>query len=688
MGFLTRLVNGALQRGSAEDVAAAVLSQVDEYDHEAGVESWSKVEYASYYATSVGVYACTKLRSDAIAKPRLRIHQIDGSGDRTEVDPTHPARQFFDKVNPFWTRGRLWRATETSLSLSGQAFWGLASTSEGGAPTEAYWLHPEKMRVVPGRDQYIDGFLYEKSGARDAIALRPDEVFWLPYFNPINEFSGLSPIAAARLSIDTGIDAQRTNRALLKNQAVPRGVIIRKGTQKFTAEQAEELRLRWRKAMSGPDNAGRVAVLWGDTEYQSVALSPEEMQFIAGQRLTLQDICRILQVPPPLVADLERATYENTDQLTRLFYSGWLLDELTWITEEVNAFLMPRFGDNLVASFDVDSIEVLREDADKKAERDARMISIGRRTINEVRRDAGEEDVAWGDVWWAPFNLLPVSDDASAPIAPGGDGEAAGQIDEAMLRLSPEGRQFAGAYALLGAKLARKFGPRIDDFFTDQADRAVARFLDGADADATIPSREDADLLKVLGPAYTAAAEETLALVDSFLPAEAKAVLASPGASNGASPTALVPTQARQASAIVKAIHSLGARRVVLINDVTRAAIQQVIAEGFDKGLSRYQIAEGTDDFVGLKDVVDEFYLGRAKTIARTETAWASNTAAADRYEERGVTKIEILDGDECGWTSHDDSDRAHGSIRSPDDVRDHPVAHPNCVRVPVPTLD
>ncbi|NUS25031.1 MAG: hypothetical protein HOV92_12525 [Streptomyces sp.] len=49
---------------------------------------------------------------------------------------------------------------------------------------------------------------------------------------------------------------------------------------------------------------------------------------------------------------------------------------------------------------------------------------------------------------------------------------------------------------------------------------------------------------------------------------------------------------------------------------------------------------------------------------------------------------MEIRDGDECGWVSHQDTDHANGTIRSIDDCAAYPVAHHGCVRELIPRPD
>ncbi|MET8571777.1 hypothetical protein [Streptomyces sp. NPDC004783] len=80
--------------------------------------------------------------------------------------------------------------------------------------------------------------------------------------------------------------------------------------------------------------------------------------------------------------------------------------------------------------------------------------------------------------------------------------------------------------------------------------------------------------------------------------------------------------------------------------------------------------------------------------------AWASaaitwqavttaNTAAArTALDELGTEWVEVRDGPDCGWTSHDDPDRANRTLRTVQDALAHPASHPHCVREFLPRLD
>jgi hypothetical protein len=78
---------------------------------------------------------------------------------------------------------------------------------------------------------------------------------------------------------------------------------------------------------------------------------------------------------------------------------------------------------------------------------------------------------------------------------------------------------------------------------------------------------------------------------------------------------------------------------------------------------------------------------------ARAAITWqavtTANTAAArTALDELGTEWLEVQDGPQCGWASHDDPDRANRTLRTVQDALAHPTAHPHCIREFLPRLD
>jgi hypothetical protein len=71
----------------------------------------------------------------------------------------------------------------------------------------------------------------------------------------------------------------------------------------------------------------------------------------------------------------------------------------------------------------------------------------------------------------------------------------------------------------------------------------------------------------------------------------------------------------------------------------------------------------------------------RANLIAGTESRTFQNTATLEALDKGGVVRVRVTDGDGCGWRTHEDLDKAHGTKRPLADARRYTLAHPACRR-------
>ena len=223
---------------------------------------------------------------------------------------------------------------------------------------------------------------------------------WFRYPNPIEEYAGLSPIAALRMAVDMNVDAIRFNRRFFQNDASP-GRVYLKADAELTSAQVDELRRRWEQSFAGREKSHAIAVLDKSADLKTMAISQREMEFIEAQRYTKEEICGAYGVPPVLVGDLRQSTFNNFQQAKASFWDETLIPELELIEAEINETLMPLFGEmgqgRLVARFDLSGVSSLREDAGARARRHLQLVQAGILTINEVRSKEGLEPVAWGD---------------------------------------------------------------------------------------------------------------------------------------------------------------------------------------------------------------------------------------------------------------------------------------------------
>ena len=358
---------------------------------------WSRTEYGEYYATSTPVYSAIRIRAEALTRPPVVVYRRAGSesgGLRLPVGPEHPAQQLLERVNRWYTRADLWRATEIYLNLWGSAYWMLDRDADGNR--EIWPLRPDRVSIVPDKSEYIRGFVYH--GRSRMLALTPDEVVWFRYFNPLEEYAGLSPVAPARLAVDMGKDGLRFNRNFLRNSAQPDFVMLT--NEQMNDSEIEDFYRRWEARFRGPAHAHRPAIASFVRDIKTLGLSHREMDFIQGLRWSLEEVSRAYGVPRPLLSDLERATFSNVNAAERFFWRNTMVPEMTFLAEQVTRKLFPMLGyDGLEMEFDLKSIEALAEDENARTTRESQLLDRGVLTINEVRRARNLPDVPWGNAW-------------------------------------------------------------------------------------------------------------------------------------------------------------------------------------------------------------------------------------------------------------------------------------------------
>ena len=352
-------------------------------------DGWAPPSYASYFATSVPVYAAVRLRAEAVARPRLRIYRESvrqGESHRIWVGHEHPAQRLLDRVNPHWTGGDLWRATETYLSLWGAAYWAVERDADG-IPFELWPLRPDRVRIVADNRDYIRGYTYAGLSG-EMIGFAPDEIVRLRYFNPLDEYAGLSPVAPVRLTLEMGRDALRGNRAGLSNDSAP-GIVI-ETSETVTDLESSDFYGKWKKRFEGPENRDRPLLLDAGMKVAQTGFSPREMEYLSALRWTVEDVARAFNVPKPLLHDLERATYSNIETARRMFWETCIVPELRFFEEILQEHLLPMFGDrSLIAAFDTSQIEGLRESETERARRIQIYVKAGIMTKQEARSQLG-----------------------------------------------------------------------------------------------------------------------------------------------------------------------------------------------------------------------------------------------------------------------------------------------------------
>ncbi len=115
-----------------------------------------------------------------------------------------------------------------------------------------------------------------------------------------------------------GVAASNTfARSFLDRGMAPSGVIELPGT--LTAEMRAALRDQFKTRHSGAANAGSTLILDGGMTWKAAQISPEDAELLETRKFGVEEICRLFQVPPPLVQDYSHNTFTNSETAGRWF---------------------------------------------------------------------------------------------------------------------------------------------------------------------------------------------------------------------------------------------------------------------------------------------------------------------------------------------------------------------------------
>lgn len=256
------------------------------------------------------------------------------------------------------------------LLLHGNGFVQI-SRDASGRPVELFALRPERVTVVPGADGWPASYRY-KIGERTLTIPVEDEDGWpclihLKAFHPTDDHYGAGCLSAAEQSVAIHNAAAHWNCALLENAARPSGALVYEGgadSAGLTTDQFERLKAELQQAYQGGGNAGRPMLLEGGLKWQSLSLSPADMDFAELKAAAARDIALAFGVPPMLLGLPGDNTYANYREANRALWRLTLLPLARKILDGLEEGLRPSFP-GLDLAVDLDGIPALAEDREK-----------------------------------------------------------------------------------------------------------------------------------------------------------------------------------------------------------------------------------------------------------------------------------------------------------------------------------
>ena len=222
------------------------------------------------------------------------------------------------------------------------------------APFELWTLRPDRMRVTTC-PLGVGGYVYDFNGQkqnwpRDAVTGK-SEILHVKFFNPCEDFYGMSPVEAAAWSIDAHNLAGEWNQALLQNSGRPSGNLVYTPGDgmpaDLTKKQRDQIREELNSSVVGTKNAARPMILEGGLTWQQTAMNALDMDWLNGKRESAREIAGVFGVPSMLLGIQGDNTYKNYAEARQAFHEDTVLPVLNFFLDELNHWLCPMYGDGV-----------------------------------------------------------------------------------------------------------------------------------------------------------------------------------------------------------------------------------------------------------------------------------------------------------------------------------------------------
>lgn len=221
----------------------------------------------------------------------------------------HPVYSLINKKASPYTNAFNWKETMQHHAI----VWGNGYSyiqRDGSYRPVALWIiHPEKIRIEKKEDGTIV-YKYRPPKKQVEIEYQYDEIFHLPGFG-FDGLMGYSLIQLHREAIGLGLSQQEFKGRFIDNGVNFSGIFEHPKTLSTQAYENLNKSIKERKA--GLKNAGTFFVAEEGMKFSSVSMPLADAQFLESNVFQIQEMARILNIPPHKLKDMSAATYTNIE---------------------------------------------------------------------------------------------------------------------------------------------------------------------------------------------------------------------------------------------------------------------------------------------------------------------------------------------------------------------------------------
>jgi len=357
--------------------------------------------------TFSAVWAAMRLLSESISTLPLNVYKKENNGDRVEQNTD---LSYLLKYQPNTYQNKITFLEKVMMDLlsNGNSFVRIERNTLG-KPIELLPLNYQDVTVY-----FKDDRLYYSSDQFKGT-YNAEDILHFKLITNVNATTGttnqtsgilgMSPITQCKNAIGWSMDVEEYSRTFFKSGAKLSGLLK---TSRSLSEQAiDRLRNSFNSNYASLSGSNQTAVLEEGLEFQPITIPPDQAQFLQSREFGIAEIARIFNVPPHLLKDLTKSSFNNIEMQSQEFVTYSLMPYLNKIELEMNTklFRKTNIGKEYV-KFNVNSL--LRGNIKDRSDYYKTAITNGWLSINEVRAKEDENKIADGDKHFIPLNMTTI----------------------------------------------------------------------------------------------------------------------------------------------------------------------------------------------------------------------------------------------------------------------------------------
>ncbi len=287
------------------------------------------------------VFACVRVLVDGAMMAPLQVYRRSTQGRERVTDGDTVG--ILDRPAPGVTQPAFVAQLIAALALWGETFVGKYRAPDGSL-AQLGVLAPDliEVEIVGGQPR----FKYHQPNRAPVENLTLDDICHIRGLT-LDGVRGASPVKVCREAVALGKSLTDASSALWANGAVPGGILtVPQGAG--GDDQAQALADGWNTRHGGPKNRGRVAVVTGEINWQSVAMPLTDAEYVETRRLSTAEVARIFHLPPwtigaPSGDSLTYATVaEQANAFVKFSLGPWLRLVEEGLSADADLFPQPN----------------------------------------------------------------------------------------------------------------------------------------------------------------------------------------------------------------------------------------------------------------------------------------------------------------------------------------------------------